>query len=241
MKMLLDIDADIDAKADNSFTALHLAAKHKQPAAIALLIEYGCDIDAYTDGGFQALHIASKCDDRAVAGSMVQLLLNAGAAVDTLSEAEGATPLYAACRYGCLEAVLLLLLRRGADANAAVANRTSCLMCAADRGQAEMVLALLVAGARFTAKDWEGSTALHHAVKYPADADDVQSALATLLAAMCARRASVSDLDRRRRTPLHIACIHGNASSVGRLLRAGARMEDRDYAGKLSWAKRSVL
>ncbi len=89
----------------------------------------------------------------------VQILLDAGAAVDSRSDS-GETALHAAARGGHV-AVLTLLLDRGANVNDTGPSARSPLMAACENGREQAALTLVQRGARLNDIDPEtGSTAL---------------------------------------------------------------------------------
>jgi RNA polymerase sigma factor (sigma-70 family) len=103
-------------------------------------------------GGFTALHRAAA--DGATA--LIELLLQAGAAIDARSN-YGETPLHSAVAANHPEAVALLL-SRGADPNAALPNGLTPLHWAVMRGYQPLIAALLRAGADPDHADQNGRT-----------------------------------------------------------------------------------
>ncbi len=93
---------------------------------------------------------------------MTLLLLGAGAVVDGPGR-DGYLPLHQAARAGH-RPILLLLLDRGADPNAAApGSGVTALMLAANRGFSDSVRSLLAAGADVNARAADGWTALEAA------------------------------------------------------------------------------
>ena len=77
-QMLLDYDANIEAKDNNGYTPLHYAASHGKAAALKLLIEKGAAINAQTQKGLSALHLACQGGSK----ESVKVLLEAGIDVE---------------------------------------------------------------------------------------------------------------------------------------------------------------
>jgi ankyrin repeat protein len=100
------------ARADDGFTALHLAVFAEQPQAARLLIERGADVDALSTGSIARVPpLATAVFVRSA--TLMRLLLDAGADVNRQSEG-GFTALHSAAQSGQVELVRLLL-ERGAD------------------------------------------------------------------------------------------------------------------------------
>lgn len=80
MKLLISHGADVNAKGDNSGTALQAAAKSSQEDAVKFLLKYSADVNAEAAAYKTALQAAAS---RGAAG-VVKLLLDNGAKVNTL-------------------------------------------------------------------------------------------------------------------------------------------------------------
>lgn len=115
-------------------------------------------------------------------------------------------------------AAVRALLEQGADPNLRTQGpfSSTVLMSAASRGDAEMIRALLAAGARVNAKDSEGQTALLIAANRGST-----EAVKVLLAAKADTDVSVYMLGGGR-TPLMLALSTGNVEMARALLEAGA-------------------
>ncbi|MGQ0766484.1 MAG: ankyrin repeat domain-containing protein [Gemmatimonadota bacterium] len=125
-----------------------------------------------------------------------------------------------------------LLLRQGADVNAAQGDGMTALHWAAARGDAPQVRMLVFAGARLEALTRNGSyTALHLAAR----AGRATAVRALLDAGANARAATTSG----GATPLHLATGNGNVDAIGALLDKGAPVDAREGAWQqtpLMWA-----
>jgi ankyrin repeat protein len=98
---------DVNARADRSMTALHIAAAKGFVRVVELLVEAGADVNAVAEnqayGGSSVLRVAAMNDRSEV----VQVLLKAGAEIDPSGDV-----LVAAAQRGCQRAVEVLLQAR---------------------------------------------------------------------------------------------------------------------------------
>jgi uncharacterized protein len=103
--------AEVEDRAQDGYTALHLAAYFGRLEVARLLLEHGADPNsvAYNESRVTPLHSAVSARRRDLAG----LLLALGASANAVQKG-GWTPLHAAAHNGD-EAIVDLLLLRGAD------------------------------------------------------------------------------------------------------------------------------
>jgi ankyrin repeat protein len=154
VRALLTRGANLDATQARGQTALMWAITERHADVIRALIEAGADVHARSANGFTAILFAGQ------QGSLEagQLLVAAGANVNDKAP-DGSTPLLLAVSgthpVGDANVSLvrrdelpLFLLSRGADPNLADADGYTPLHWAAQNGKAELVKALLKAGAR---------------------------------------------------------------------------------------------
>ena len=92
--------------------------------------------------------------------------LAGGGGVDTRSQEYGSTTLLMGAAQGGQEAMVRLLLKRGASINLQNSNGATALMCAADSGHTTIVQVLLDAKADASLRTCEGDTALMLAEHY---------------------------------------------------------------------------
>lgn len=109
VRLLLDHQADVNAKSSSLQTPLHGAAWNGHLAVVELLLERGADINSQSNSGQTALHGAAWNGHAAVA----KLLIERGAAVNCRNKF-GQTPLHWAAHYAHTS-VADVLLQAGAD------------------------------------------------------------------------------------------------------------------------------
>ncbi|KAI9765703.1 MAG: hypothetical protein M1839_005398 [Geoglossum umbratile] len=173
-RALVDFGATVAAKDAFGWTALHRAARGGHMAVAQLLLEKGADVAKETVQGSTALHAAAENGKEDVARfllekgadvaakdtkGMTALHRTADAAI-TRRDDNGSTPLHRAVGRGH-EAMVRMLLAKGADATARDINGLTPLHVAAS-GQDRLVMQLLLEkGAQVDAKDDMGHTPLH--------------------------------------------------------------------------------
>lgn len=227
--------ADVNGAYGDGSTALHWASYYDDADAARRLLAAGAHVNAVTDLGVTPLWLAAENSSVAMTG----LLLQAGAD-PSLALTAGETPLATAALTGNTQ-VVKLLLEAGADPDVSVSRHQTALMWAAGQGHGEIVAALLAAGADFNArtevrneyvktekeqdshpayKQWmeEGG---YNALLFAAAAGDPASVQALVSAGSDVNGPSAAGI-----TPAIMAVHGGNASVVGYLVDAGARVDD---------------
>ena len=140
-------------------TPLMHAGVYSDAAMVKLLLDHGADVNLASPDGATAL-IRAAGDF-----AKVELLLARGAKVDARSKM-GRTPLLIAAAFPGNVKTVKLLLARGAKINDQDQFGDTCLTSASKRGDAEMVQALLEAGADVSAgASWPGQAPLIWAVE----------------------------------------------------------------------------
>ncbi|XP_022089542.1 serine/threonine-protein phosphatase 6 regulatory ankyrin repeat subunit B-like isoform X2 [Acanthaster planci] len=181
---------------------LHAAAKRGHMAVVKALLQKGALVDAKTKDSYTALHIAVQHCKPLV----VQTLLGHGAQVQLKGGKAEETPLHIAARIKEGEKVAEMLLKSGADVNAAMANGETAMHTAARHGHLLMVQALLEEGGDPVCQSKSGENPLHIAVRrshYPIVKEIIQflhNEMSRLDAVM-----AVNEQSTEGETPLHYA------------------------------------
>ncbi|XP_024610218.1 ankyrin repeat and SOCS box protein 10 [Neophocaena asiaeorientalis asiaeorientalis] len=175
---LLVAGADPNIPDQDGKRPLHLCGAAGSLECAELLLRFGAKVDGRSEEEEETpLHVAARLGHVELA----DLLLRRGACSNA-RDAEGWTPLLAACDARCpspadAEATAThclqlcgLLLSAGADADAADQDRRRPLHLACRRGHADVVELLLSCGISANAMDYGGHTALHYALQGPAAA-----------------------------------------------------------------------
>lgn len=124
------------------------AAMQGNKDAVLSLLKQAADVNAAQGDGMTALHWAAMKDD----ADLAQTLLFAGANVKATTRIGAYTPLLLAAKNGSA-AVMVPLLKAGAEADAPTSNGTTPLMFAAASGEVEAVKTLIDHGADVNAKE----------------------------------------------------------------------------------------
>ncbi len=222
VRLLVDNDADIEAKEKGGLTPLSTAAEKGHKDVVQLLLEEEANTEARDTAGWSPLSSAAFKGHKDV----VQLLLDRGADIEAKDHA-GSRPLSAAFQ-GHKDLVVQLWRERGAHLEDKDHGGWSPLSSAAFRGHKDVVQLLLERGADTEARDEKRWTPLKLAA-FKGHKDVVQLLLE--------RGADVEAKDHDGRTPLISAarCIYIDrfaADLVALLLAHGADMESQDNRGK---------
>ena len=244
VQLMLQRGASVEARCADQITPLMHAVNHGYLPILELLLKNGAQIDS-TTAGWTALHRAADL----VNVSMVRLLLAKGAdieerspkdfspkrhplarlgsdfgeydEVDASDADEGWTALLRAAANG-QEAMVRLLVEKGADIEARSPSNGTPLICAAEGKYEAVVEFLLQSGANVNAEDQFGWKPLHRVMVTPGG-EHVAQVLLT-------HGADINARCSYNKTPLHHAIEKGNESMVSFLLAAGADYEARDIA-----------
>lgn len=164
VKYLLDKGVDINNRAENGTTAMHLAAQHDSEDGLAVLnslIKMGGNIMARDDFGITPFMEATH---QGAAGA-ARILIEKGAKVNDVDK-EDLTPLHLAVR-GWWPAkkpeIVDLLLANGACVNARDKEGLTPLMVASGYSETQPIRALISHGAEIDAQDERGWTSLMYA------------------------------------------------------------------------------
>jgi ankyrin repeat protein len=215
------------------------AVEQRSAALVTSLVKQGADVNGAQPDGATALHWAAHWDDL----TTVDLLLRSGARPDPAND-HGVSPLALACENGSVP-IVERLLAAGADPNTATTTGVTAVMTAARGGSLGAVKALIARGANVNAAEpAHGQTALMWAVAQR-HADVAQTLIengADVRARSITRhrtiqtgnrygdqnsiKGSVGETDLGGFTPLLFAARAGDLASAGRLLSAGAPVDD---------------
>jgi ankyrin repeat protein len=170
VQLLLDHGADVDITMRPSGagrTALMEAAVNNRGAMVELLVKEGANVNLQeSESGFSALHFASGFN----ATRIIIILLENGADPNVQAE-NGWTPLHNAARYGHIGASQALIYG-GAEVDMPDNEGLTPIMVLIKRGNTleirryltSLRVSLLKSGADPNRQDYNGNTALHHAV-----------------------------------------------------------------------------
>lgn len=220
---LLKQRVSMDAPQVDGMTALHWATYHDDVEVTDLLVRAGANVNAANRYGVTPLSLACTNGNTVI----VELLLEAGADANAPLPG-GETPLMTAARTGRLAAVKALLAHGAAVDSKEERRAQTALMWAAAEGHAEVVQALVDAGADFRTGLPSGFTPLLFAVregrldvarvllKAGADVNE------TVAAAAGRRRGYGGRLPPIGATPLLIAVTNAHFELASHLLDAGA-------------------
>ena len=247
----LQAGADLNARTDNRWTALHFAADmHKNPAVIEALLNAGADLSARDANGRTPLHFAAGMDKNT---AVIEALLNAGADLNART-GNGSTALHFAAGMNVNladsninlsdiimlfsedrsllladsnnnRAVIEALLNGGAEPNAQTQSGWTPLHVAAGMNKNPAVIeALLNAGADLSARDANGRTPLHVAARMNENP--------WMIKALLNGGAEPNAQTQSGSTPLHVAAgMNKNPAVIEALLNASAEPNERDADG----------
>lgn len=156
VEFLLDHGAEVNARSDRGWSALHQSALSGHGGVdrvAALLLARGANVDAVNNDGDTPLIVAARHDHRATA----LVLLEGGAKVDVAPS--GSTALEWAIQLGYKE-TCGLLLDQGVDVNRGDKKGNTPLHQAALFNRTEIILLLLNQGAEVNTKNKNGETPL---------------------------------------------------------------------------------
>jgi uncharacterized protein len=223
VRALLNRRAGVNVPQVDGMTALHWATYHDELDMADVLVRAGANVNAASRYGVTPLSLACTNGNTA----LVELLLKAGADANAALPG-GEAPLMTAARTGRLGPVKALLAR-GAAVDATEERRgQTALMWAAAEGHADVVQALIDAGADFRTSLPSGFTPLLFAVR-----EGRLGVARVLLNAGADVNEAVSPTGGRRRTyggrppaagatPLLMAVMNGHFELASDLLDAGA-------------------
>lgn len=235
VKLLLARGADVNATAKEDITALTIAVQSNNVTVVRLLLTAGADAKArnllYLAAG--APWVAEGDENQEpgpTSKEVLQLLLDTGAIAKS---PEGDSALRVA---NSLEKVKLLLAG-GANPNTKGSYGSTPLIVAADRGNSQIVEALLSAGADVNAQKPEGDSALLVLFKprYRRREISVEQYPVLVRTLLRAKNINVNTQNKNGETALMRAVRLGNIESVRLLLGAGANTNAADKVGDTAY------
>lgn len=139
---------------------LQTAVRTGEVAELRSLLTEGANPNQPYEDGITPLHLAVINGQ----DEIVQILLSAGAQVNSTDPTTSASPLHLAALYGHLK-IAGLLIQKGANVNAVMKFNITPLLVAAQFNKPEMVELLLKSKANINHPDQDGYTALHFAAE----------------------------------------------------------------------------
>jgi ankyrin repeat protein len=220
--------ADVNAKASNHVTPLHLAVQKEHKDLVELLLDNGANLeDATTNLQRRPIHIAADQSNPAI----MQLLIDRGAIIDATAY-KGATALHIAASFGNLETVKLLHAK-GADIDNQDQDELIPLHLAAYKGRVEVIEYLVQNNANYRTRAATFIAPLHLAIY-----GGYVAAVEKLLQLDSNPKTYIELEAENKSRPLHIAAYKAHAGIVSLLINKGADMDaqDRDGFTALHWA-----
>ncbi|KAL1490865.1 hypothetical protein ABEB36_011550 [Hypothenemus hampei] len=205
--LVKDHNAVIDILTLKKQTPLHLAAGAGQIEVCKLLLELGADIDATDEDGQKPIHAACQNNFSEV----VKLFLQQHPSLVMATTKDGNTCAHIAAAQGSVTVVeeLMKFDRQGVISARNKVTDATPLQMAAEGGHAEVVKALVRAGASVTEENKGGFTAVHLAAQH--------GHLQVLEVLRSSNNLRVTS-KKLGVTPLHVAAYFGQADTVRELL-----------------------
>lgn len=204
VEILLRYRADVNARNEHGWTALHYSTITNNPEIVKMLIGAGSDVNAITDKSMTPLHNAIMFRKPEISW----ILMNTGAGLELVDD-KGCTPLHYATSS---KDITYFLLTKGANPNALNNDMETPLHWAIKNNRSESAKFLISYGADVNVPDNEGETSLMLAVssRNIGTVDDLLRA-----------GALVNAHDQYHRYPIHRAIENNDYAVVERLINHG--------------------
>ena len=215
VKMLVEAGADVRATDAKRNTCLIFAAHHGHTDTVRYLVSLPeVDLNHQESTNCTALHVAVQVKH----ADVVEVLINAGADIETKND-EVRSPLLVASISGELTTVKMLV-KAGADVRATDDERNTCLILAAYFGHTDTVRYLVtLPEVDLNHQESTNCTALHFAV---------QEKHADVVEVLIDAGADIETKNDEGRSPLLVASISGELTTVKMLIKAGADVRATD-------------
>ncbi len=248
VRKYLSEGGDPNLETDSGYTLLHAATEHSSPEIVKMLIEAKANVQAHDRRGLPPLQLASSAN--------IPLLIQAGADVNevgeygvtALSEAlidrrdKGAQALLRAgatlsdigwsriLEHADVGHVMSLLAETG-QINFRDGQGNTALIAASKEGLHDLGRLLIVSGIDINARNRDGDTALHCALRYLAEQLDIARDAEAVPGMLLDSGANASMINFEGETALHLAARGDDTGTVKRLLELGADANARDACG----------
>ena len=218
VRRLIQAGAAIDQRTSEGNTPLSYAVLVSDAGLARLLLDKGADIELKNNWGRTPLSQIARETGNV---DMLNLLITAGAQVNTFDKAEN-TPLILAAWKG-FKAVVNVLLDNSTDLPATEDQLRELVVYAASAGMERLFDSLVTAGADLDFESKTGGSVLHDAAG--GRSPQIVSRLLQL-------GKDLNEQDLYGRTPLHYAAEKGRVDVVRNLLSNGAAMNTRSLSGR---------
>ena len=214
---LVQRGANLDVRAKNGKTALHIATENNQKETVYQLIKLGADANAIDKHGKnKMLQLSLETNDIEVSAKLISL-----GADTNMSNKKSETALHCAAKAGYTDHVQELV-KAGAGTEARDKHGNTPLLLSANHGHTQAVCALAAAGAAVDVSSTHEQTAVHLAAK---------SGHTNTVVQLVAYGAPFDSFDQMGFTPLVRAIQGGFTETANELLKAGATLEAKDKDG----------